>query len=60
MKTNRFAFGISFIVLISSLFFTGCGNKQSSGEGKLEEYITISGGFAMYPLAVKWAEEFKK
>jgi phosphate transport system substrate-binding protein len=27
---------------------------------KLEGQITLSGAFALYPMAVKWAEEFKK
>ncbi|MDR1667086.1 MAG: substrate-binding domain-containing protein [Bacteroidales bacterium] len=32
--------------------FGSCGSKQSE--------ISISGAFALYPLAVKWAEEFQK
>lgn len=31
-----------------------------SAQDKLEGKITISGAFALYPLTVKWAEEFKK
>lgn len=36
--------------------------KQTSGQNKadLEGTITISGAFALYPMAVKWAEEFKR
>ena len=39
-------------------FSSSCGG----GKGKNEESknITISGAFALYPLAVKWAEEFQK
>ena len=57
MKTRNV---LSFTFLIITLFINSCGNKTTSSDGKLEGYITISGGFAMYPLAVKWAEEFKK
>lgn len=35
-----------------------CG--QSFGQKKLEGRISLSGAFALYPMAVKWAEEFKK
>jgi phosphate transport system substrate-binding protein len=33
---------------------------EASAQGKVEGKVTISGAFALYPLAVKWAEEFKK
>jgi phosphate transport system substrate-binding protein len=32
----------------------------SQTKDDLEGNITISGAFALYPMAVKWAEEFKK
>ena len=54
--------------LISGLFavvflITGCssGNDDSAGNNsELKGKITISGAFALYPLTVKWAEEFHK
>jgi phosphate transport system substrate-binding protein len=42
---------------------TGCGEKKSSAQGSnenLEGTISMSGAFALYPLANKWAEEFTK
>lgn len=46
-------FALIIIVLGNSSLY---GQKKQ----KLEGTITISGAFALYPLAVKWAEEFKK
>lgn len=55
-----------FILVILSFILSGCGsensgNENSSGDSaKLSGQISISGAFALYPLAVKWAEEFRK
>jgi len=38
---------------------TNCNNKVEN-TGELEGEISISGSFALYPLAIKWAEEFQK
>ena len=35
-------------------------NANGSGRDTLRGKITISGAFALYPLVVKWAEEFQK
>jgi phosphate transport system substrate-binding protein len=41
--------------------FSICTDKiHGQSKQKLEGTISISGAFALYPLAVKWAEEFKK
>jgi len=45
----------AFIIMLS-----GCKGKKANTNGKLEGTISISGAFALYPLAVKWADEFKK
>lgn len=53
------------ILLISVLFsFSSC-NSGSKGAGEekndsLKGKISISGAFALYPLTVKWAEEYQK
>ncbi|MBR4637224.1 MAG: substrate-binding domain-containing protein, partial [Bacteroidales bacterium] len=41
---------------------TSCGTKKeaSQKEGALSGEISISGAFALYPLAVQWVEEFQK
>jgi phosphate transport system substrate-binding protein len=46
------------VVLLLFSIFTVKVNGQT--KGKLEGNISISGAFALYPLAVRWAEEFKK
>lgn len=63
MKRIKFSF---LIYVIFAVIFSGCGNRNSnegnsSGDStQLSGQISISGAFALYPLAVKWAEEFKK
>ena len=50
------------LTIATANLFTGCNSKPSAeGEdGKLEGTISLSGAFALYPLAVIWGEEFKK
>ncbi|MBO7586195.1 MAG: PstS family phosphate ABC transporter substrate-binding protein [Bacteroidales bacterium] len=49
------------VVVGLGLSMLSCGNKKSSmKEGTLSGNISVSGAFALYPLAVKWAEEFQK
>ncbi|HET7377163.1 MAG TPA: substrate-binding domain-containing protein [Anaerolineae bacterium] len=43
------------IGLVSAL--AACGSSSSSANGKI---ITISGAFALYPMVVKWGEEYQK
>lgn len=49
-------------IAISFSLLSGCSseNAENNAGGELEGEITISGSFALYPLAVKWAEEFQK
>jgi phosphate transport system substrate-binding protein len=62
---NKYVFSSSLVLaVILSIFFSGCnqGSRNSSGSGNdiLKGKITISGAFALYPLTVRWAEEFQK
>lgn len=52
---------------ITAYFFTvlligsvSLGKLQAQSKSELQGNISISGAFALYPLTVKWAEEFKK
>lgn len=54
MKRIFILTAVFFIVL-----FTRC-NQFSQSKEEQSATITISGAFALYPLTVKWAEEFKK
>ena len=52
------------ILLAGVLFLTNCSNKakkETTGDssGTLSGTIQLSGAFALYPMAVKWAEEFR-
>lgn len=53
---------LSCLLLISFLLAAGCQKKapEQSAEEGLEGAITVSGAWALYPMAVKWAEEFQK
>ena len=52
----------TLIVLMAVIILSSCHGKRVNQNinGKLEGTISLSGAFALYPLAVKWAEEFKK
>lgn len=39
---------------------SSCGKSQKTEEGELSGELSLSGAFALYPLAVKWVEEFQK
>ncbi len=50
MKHSRFIY-----VLIATIFLSSCVSTK-----KKEQTISLSGAFALYPLTVQWAEEYKK
>ena len=50
---------ISTIILAAVLLTVSCGSRRKVAEGELSGDISLSGAFALYPLAVKWAEEFQ-
>lgn len=51
---------IMIIFIFLPLLLSGCWNKKNeTGEnGQKKGTITLSGAWALYPMAVKWAEEF--
>lgn len=53
-----------FLFAVLTLYLTGgctCSNRKSKGtEGEIRGQITLSGAFALYPMTVRWAEEFQK
>jgi phosphate transport system substrate-binding protein len=53
MKTSNL-FNIYILAFVSLFIFSSCQPKPS------EKFISISGAFALYPLTVKWAEEYEK
>jgi len=61
MKTLR---TITFLIFISMIILSaGCTSPEGgrrNKKGELKGTISISGAFALYPMTVKWAEEFQK
>ncbi|HLO57989.1 MAG TPA: substrate-binding domain-containing protein [Bacteroidales bacterium] len=50
----------SLITLSAVLFYSTLLGQKAAGQDKLSGQISISGAFALYPMTVKWAEEFRK
>ncbi len=54
---------VSLSILLSFTMISGCGGNRANSNDSAQVFkgtISISGAFAMYPIVVKWAEEFKK
>ncbi len=60
MKTLKFLSSLMLILIL--IFWAGCSSPKSGRDrkGNLKGTISISGAFALYPMTVKWAEEFQK
>ncbi len=61
MKTKS----IEILLLGVGLLLAGCGSRgvvkrDANGKEVLSGYITLSGAFALYPLAIQWADEFRR
>ena len=62
MKLKNYLIATAATTAIA-LSLTACGGKKDSKvgpDGKLSGEISLSGAFALYPLAVQWASEFQK
>ncbi len=54
---------IAGVLLVATIGMSSCGGKKGgsvNADGELEGQISLSGAFALYPLAVQWANEFQK
>lgn len=52
-------------MLEGALLLASCGSRgevkrDANGKEELSGYITLSGAFALYPLAIQWADEFHR
>ena len=56
---NRF-FKISLFLVMVAIVTISCGGKRETKEGELSGELSLSGAFALYPLAIQWAEEFQQ
>ena len=53
--------GFCIGIILSLLLCVGCtSSSQKKNNTEFEGTISISGAFALYPLTVKWADEFQK
>ena len=62
MKKKNLAIAAAATAVLA-LSLTACGGKKESrvdANGELHGEISLSGAFALYPLAVQWANEFQK
>lgn len=60
-RLNVWALAIALAVVVAGI--SACGGKKDgriNKDGELEGTISLSGAFALYPLAVQWADEFQK
>ena len=62
---NKSRCGKLVSVCLASLVLVGCGSKgevkrDAKGKVVMSGYITLSGAFALYPLAIQWADEFHR
>lgn len=60
MKTKKVLVLLAICTLLLSCNRGDTGNKKDGHKRDLKGTISISGAFALYPITVKWAEEFKK
>ncbi len=52
---------MTLVTLLGLLLMAGgCGKRAPAAGAKLEGTIRISGAFALYPMMVRWGEEFQK
>lgn len=50
---------IFLLIVLSGVACKGPGSSESTDESELKGTITISGAWALYPITVKWADEFR-
>lgn len=64
MKRGEKLLSVLVLSLILTLIVSSCSNREDKSirraDGTIKGTISISGAFALYPMAVQWAEEFKK
>jgi len=60
MQPNKKRLWSAAILVLLGLLSNGCGQTAGqAGEGELSGTLTISGAWALYPMVVRWGEEFQ-
>jgi len=59
---RRYRFGMAFVLLWALVpLLGGCGGPSAGPQaGELQGTITVSGAWALYPMMVRWGEEYQK
>lgn len=63
MNTIKRLCVVCSILIFVAILVSGCGGPQSGDQKSdrgIKGEISISGAFALYPMTVRWAEEFRK
>lgn len=66
MKTNKVSLKLYLLLLVLpvAIVINSCSNREDksvrNADGTIKGNISISGAFALYPMAILWAEEFQK
>ena len=64
MRTYKLLTFGSILFLLFAMGFFGCSQKSNqpapSSKGELQGTVRVSGAWALYPMMVKWGEEFQK
>jgi len=59
LQRNKKRLKSIIVVILLGLLLGGCGRAaEQSAEGELSGTLTISGAWALYPMMVRWGEEF--
>jgi phosphate transport system substrate-binding protein len=58
LRSGRAGLGIVVLLTMLGLSLGGCGDSSGQREGGLSGTLTISGAWALYPMVVRWGEEF--
>ncbi len=51
---------IILLVIVLTIFACGSGGDKDSPKSSSQETIRISGAWALYPMMIRWADEYKK
>ena len=59
MRENLCSWKQALCTAAAALTLVSCGGGRQSSEGELSGELSLSGAFALYPLAVQWVTEFQ-
>ena len=60
LKTMKKSIITSACCCVAAILCMSCGGGRKVADGELSGELSLSGAFALYPLAVQWAAEFQE